>query len=46
MKWLKNVKVGARLIQSFFVMMLLMAVIGIAGYLGINDIHNHLKGIF
>ena len=46
MKWLKNVKVGARLIQSFFVMMLLMAVIGIAGYLGISDIHSHLKGIF
>ena len=45
-KWLKNIKVGARLVLSFFVMMLLMTVVGIAGYLGINDIHNHLKGIF
>jgi methyl-accepting chemotaxis protein len=44
--WLKNLKVGARLIFSFFVMMLLMALVGFVGYLSINDIHRHLQSIF
>ncbi|MEW6289818.1 MAG: methyl-accepting chemotaxis protein [Thermodesulfobacteriota bacterium] len=46
MKWLKNIKVGAKLSISFTVMIVFMAVIGAVGYRSINVIYSHLEGIF
>ncbi|MCK9295195.1 MAG: methyl-accepting chemotaxis protein [Desulfobulbaceae bacterium] len=46
MEWFKNLKVGARLIASFAVMIIFMAVIGMVGYRSIDVIYRHLEGIF
>jgi len=45
-KWFKNLKVGAKLIASFSVMLVFMAVIGIIGYRSIAVIYGHLERIF
>ncbi|OKY74901.1 MAG: hypothetical protein BM485_10660 [Desulfobulbaceae bacterium DB1] len=46
MKWLKKLKVGTQLILGFSVMILFMAVIGLAGYLSTNNIMIQLNKIF
>ncbi|RJX25430.1 MAG: hypothetical protein C4531_17190 [Desulfurivibrio sp.] len=45
-KWFRNLKVGAKLLASFSVMLVFMAVIGIAGYRSIAVIYSHLERIF
>ncbi|MFZ5758262.1 MAG: HAMP domain-containing methyl-accepting chemotaxis protein [Thermodesulfobacteriota bacterium] len=46
MKWFKNLRVGARLILGFSVMICFMAGIGAAGYLGSASIEKQLRQIF
>ncbi len=44
--WLKNLKIGSRLVIGFSVMIVFMACIGFAGYESVKDIHHNLDEIF
>ncbi len=46
MKWIKNLKVGTKLMLGFSLMILLMGVIGFTGYSSSNNIQHHLNDIF
>ena len=46
MKWFKNLKIGARLILGFSIMILFMGIIGFTGYRSINNIEKNLEDIF
>ena len=44
--WLKNLKVGAKLVLGFSVMIIIMAIIGLTGFSSINKINHQLDDIF
>ena len=46
MRWLKNLKVGARLFLGFAIMIVFMGVIGYMGYYGAKRIQENLEEIF
>jgi methyl-accepting chemotaxis protein len=46
MKWFRNLKVGSKLVFGFSTMILIMGVIGVAGYLSMSKINHSLEDIF
>ncbi len=46
MKWIRNLKVGTKLMLGFSLMILFMGVIGFVGYSSSRNIHHHLNDIF
>jgi methyl-accepting chemotaxis protein len=46
MKWIRNLKVGIKLMLGFSLMILLMGVIGFTGYSSSKNIQHHLNDIF
>jgi len=46
MKWFRNTKVGTKLILGFSVMILMMGIIGFAGYRGVSLVQHDLNQIF
>lgn len=46
MKWFRNLKIGAKLVFGFSVMILFMGVIGLTGYRSVNSIEHYLDEIF
>jgi methyl-accepting chemotaxis protein len=46
MKWFLNLKISTKLVSSFSIMILLMAVIGLTGYSSTKEVNNKLNEIF
>ena len=46
MTFFKNMKITTKLISGFSIILFFMVIIGLTGYLGVNDIRGHLNTIF
>ncbi len=46
MKWIDNLKIGTKLFGSFGIVVVLLVVVALVGYLGMNDINTGMTSLY